>query len=141
MRKNVYEIVSKEGSSKYGNVVKVENGFYSTVDVDSIIYNTIEDLIENLPEHMKLIDDLDNDKSEDFNINTLIDKIVEVEMTLDDGLYDNYHNVLHFKDDLKEEIESNGLDDIIRFYKEKMEFLDGIQKNDLQKLIFTLEDK
>jgi len=60
MREVVYEIVSTEGSSKHGDVIKTKQGFYSTVDTEDIIYTKIEDLIEKLPENMKLIDDEGN---------------------------------------------------------------------------------
>lgn len=85
MRESVFEIVNKEGSSKHGDVMKVSNGYYSTVDLEDITYSSVRDLIENLPESMKLIDDEGNDI--DMN-KELISELVEIEMNT--GSHEDY---------------------------------------------------
>lgn len=73
-----------------------------------------------------------------MNIESIVNKIIEVEKIIDGGLFDNYHNFLDFEEDLKEEINDNGFDNILEFYVKLKEDLEEVQKNSLQELINIL---
>lgn len=73
-----------------------------------------------------------------MNIESIVNKIIEVEKIIDGGLFDNYHNFLDFEEDLREEINDNGFDNILEFYVKLKEDLEGVEKKSLQDLINIL---